>query len=153
MAAFKFKLESVLKQRAALEDAAQRDLAKVMRQRMILHNQLRSMNQTLTNSRGELTDGLQGRVDMDSVARFARYSGQVNIRAQTLVRSLAGVEKQVESARKKLIEATRQRQAIEKLRNKHHDEWKLLRDRREAAELDEIGVGQYAHRMMAESNS
>lgn len=153
MAAFKFKLESVLKQRAALEDAAQRDLAKVMRQRMIFHNQLRSMNQTLTASRGELTDGLQGRVDMDSVARFARYSGQVNIRAQTLVRSLAGVEKQVESARKKLIEATRQRQAIEKLRDKHHKEWKLLRDRREAAELDEIGVGQFAHRMMAESNS
>lgn len=153
MAAFKFRLEVVLKQRIALEDAAQRDLAKVLRQRMILHNQLRSMNETMTTARGDLTDGLVGQVDMDRVARFARYSGQVNVRAQALVQSLAGVERHVDIARSKLIEATRQRQAIEKLREKQFKQWKLERDRREAAELDDIGVGQYAHRMMAEMKS
>jgi len=115
MAKFRFKLEAVLRQRTIQEDIAQRDMAKVLRRRMILLDQLRSMNTTLTTSRRDLTDGLVGKVDMDRVARFARFSGQVNVRASALVQSLAGVEKQVESVRLKLVETTRARQAIEML--------------------------------------
>ena len=152
MAKFKFKLEAVLKQRQALEDVAQRELAKVMRQRMIMHDQLRTMQNTIVSSKRDLTDGLMGQVDMTSVGQFARYSVQVRQRAHGIVAQLANVERLVEAARLKLIEASRDRKVIDRLREKHYNKWLLEQQRREAAELDEIGTGQYAHRMMAETS-
>ncbi len=148
MAEFLFKLESVLQQRRTVEDQRQRDLAKVLRQRMILLDQLRAMQTTITQSKGDLKQGLVGKVDMGSVAQFARFSGQATARAHQIVAKLAVIERQAESARVQLVEAMRDRKAIERLREKQLRKWKTEQDRREAAMLDEIGVGQFAFRMM-----
>ena len=60
MSKFKFQFESVWVQRRAEEEKCQRHLAKVLRQRMILRDQLRQMQQTITQSKQDLTDGLTG---------------------------------------------------------------------------------------------
>ena len=148
MAEFLFKLEAVLQQRHTIEDQRQRDLAKVLRQRMILLDQLRSMQTTIIQSKTDLRTGLTGTVDMTRVAQFARFSGQATARAQAIVAKLATVERQAEQARLQLVEATQARKAIERLREKQHRKWKTEQDRREAAMLDEIGVGQYAFRLV-----
>lgn len=148
MAEFLFKLEAVLQQRRTIEDQCQRDLAKVLRQRMILLDQLRAMQSTITQSKTDLRDGLVGTVDMDRVSHFARYTGQTAIRAQAIVTKLASIERQANTARNHLIAATQARKAIERLREKQHRKWKTEQDRREAAMLDEIGVGQYAFRLV-----
>ncbi len=148
MAEFHFKLDMVLQQRRMVEDQRQRELAKALRQRMILLDQLRQMQVTITDSKRDLREGLVGVVDMTAVAQFARYSGQTTARAQAIVTKLASVEKQAEMNRLQLIEATQARKAIERLREKQYRKWKTEQDRREAAMLDEIGVGQFAFRLM-----
>ena len=148
MRQFKFNLEPVLRQRQAEEDACQRDLAKTLRQRMIIEGQLRSMQQTITASKNELTDGLVGAVDLDRVSHFARYSGQVRQRAMAFVTRLAAVEKQINAARRKLLDATHARRALELLRDKRYQLWKKEMDRKEAIELDEIAIQQYTRRGM-----
>jgi len=148
MVEFLFKLETVLQQRRNIEDQRQRDLAKVLRQRMILLDQLKATQGTISQSKGDLRSGLIGRVDMDRVAGFARYSGQATARAHAIVAKLATVERQAEAARAVLLEATRARKAIERLRDKQFRKWKTEQSRREAAMLDEIGVGQYAFRLV-----
>lgn len=143
MALFHFKFDLVLRQRQMEEDRCQRELAKVLRQRMIFQTQLRQMQETITTSKRGLASGLIGRVDLAQVASFARYSGQVAQRAQQLVLRLATLEKQIEQARQQLLRATRARQALELLRQRQYDRWRLEQERRERIELDEIAAQQF----------
>ena len=87
---------------------------------------------------------------MTLVCQFARFSGQSPVRAQQLVQRLAPLEKRVQAAQQRLIEAAKARKAIERLRELHHQRWQQEQDRREAAMLDEMGVGAFAFRLMTE---
>ena len=118
MPAFRFRFEIVLRHRTLIEDECQRDMAKVLRHRMILQDQLRLMQETIVDSKRQLGDGLIGRVDLDRVAQFARYSSQVAQRARDIVQKLVTAEKQIEIARQKLLKATRDRKALELLRDR-----------------------------------
>lgn len=148
MARFRFKFEAVLRVRRIAEDEAQRELAGRLRERMILATHLRNMQETIVSSRHDLAEGLRGQVNLDDVAGFARYSLQVRVRAQEIVLKLAGVEKTIEAARQRLIEATRRRKALELLEQRHRERWIAEADRREAALLDELAVQGYARKLM-----
>ena len=150
MAKFAFKLEPVLKQRQMLEDQKQRELAKLIRHRMIFHNQLRSIQSVLSDSKSQLTDGLVGEIDMTRVSQFARFSGQSQVRAQTIVRQLAGLESRIAEAQKQLVEAMRQRKALDLLRDKQYQAWKRTQLRREASRLDDLATQAYTRQVVME---
>jgi flagellar FliJ protein len=143
MAQFEFKLETLLEHRRQLEDEAQRDLARHMRERMILQNQLRTMQQTIVAAKRDLAGDLIGRVDLDRVSQFARYSGQTTQRAQAIVHRMSALERQVDLARQKLLAATRDRRAIELLRNRQYEKWRDAQQRKEAVQLDELATQAY----------
>lgn len=149
MQAFRFKLEPVLRQRRAVEDQCQRDLAKVLRNRMILQNQLRRMQETIIESKHALSDTLVGRVDLERVGRFSRYSGQVAHRAQTIVLEMHRLERQVAVARSRLGEAMRDRRAMELLRDRRYAQWRKQQQRREAVMLDETATQRYVRRELS----
>lgn len=138
MPRFIFTLEPVLDHRKRIEDQSQRELARHLRQQMILMDQLRQMQQTIRASKHDLADGLIGRVDMTRVSDFARYAGQTSIRAQQIVQRLAGLQQQIDAARQKLMEATRQRKALELLRDRRLAAWRQQEERRQTAELDDL---------------
>jgi len=148
MAKFRFRFETLLAHRRRIEDQRQRDLAKHLRTRMILVDQIRDMQETIRQSKQEMTDGLVGHVDLTRVGQFARYSGHAAARARQIVVRLASLEKQIEQARQALVEATRQRKALEKLREKHEAQWQYEQNRRETNELDELAVTRYARQAM-----
>lgn len=151
MARFKFKFDAVLRHRVAIEDGCQRDLAKELRQRMILEDQVRRMQQTIVESKRQLGDALVGEVQMQRIAGFARYSGQVAQRANSLVARLAVVEKQIDQARGRLVEATRGRKAIEILRDRHYQRWVREQDRRETVQLDDLALQAHGRKIAMES--
>ena len=144
MPSFTFPLEVVLQQRRMQEDQCQRELAKILRERMILLDQIRLMQTSITQSKSDLRTGLVGQVNVDAVSQFARFSAQTAVRARMLVTRLAGVERQAEASRGKLIVATKARKALERLREKQFTKWRQEQMRREGAMLDEIGVGRFA---------
>ncbi len=146
---FQFRLEPVLTQRRAQEESCQRDLAKSLRQRMILQDQLQKMQHTITQSKQQLADGLVGAVDVGRISEFTRYSGQVTQRAHAFVMKLAGVEQQIQATRNRLMEATRARKALELLRQQRYQQWKRIVERQEARQLDEIASMRYAYNMIA----
>lgn len=146
MAGFKFKLAPVLKVRQAEEDRCQRELAAIMRRRNTAHDRLRDMQQTIVESKHALSTGLVGEVNVSHIGQFARYSAQVRVRAQVLVRELAGIENEVSGARSRLIEATRARKALELLRDQQKARWEHEHRRREAVEMDELGTQSFIRR-------
>jgi len=149
MPAFVFKLEPVFRQRALIEDQRQRELAQVMRHQMIMMDQLRQLQQTISGSKQDLAGSLVGAVDLEAVAGFARFSGQTTQRAHSLVKKIAELEQQVAAARERLIDASRERQAIEKLKERQYEQWKQQRDRREAAVMDELAMQNFQNRQRA----
>ncbi len=152
MAGFKFQFAAVLKQKQIQEDTCQRDLAKLMRRKMIYEDQLRQIQRTLTDSKDELTGTLSGRVDMNRVGQFARYSGETTVRAHQIVRGLAELEGQISRSRDGLRVAMRERKAIELLREKQEKQWKQAMTKRQNAELDEMALQSFVRKASAEVN-
>lgn len=150
MAKFKFRYETVLRQRKNVEDQRQRELAQHLRGRMILENQLRQMQQTIRDSKQQIGTGLVGKVDLGGIGRVAQYSAQVRLRGQQIAVELAKRESQIVDARQRLLEATRQRKALELLRDKHHLAWVSEQNRRETVELDDLTNQRYARELSME---
>jgi|GEM_PF-4170087 len=75
---------------------------------------------------------------MASVRLQATASLSLETQTQRLAIELAGVLRRLEGARERLLEAARERQAVERLREKRRDSWLAQERRREAIEQDEI---------------
>jgi len=148
MSKFRFKFQTLLAHHRRVEDQRQRDLAQQLRTRMILQDQIRDMQDTIRDSKQSMADGLVGKVDLNRVGQFARYSGHAAQRARQIVIKLAALEKKVEEARQTLLEATKQRKALELLRDKHEAKWQYEQNRKETNELDELASTRYARRIL-----
>jgi flagellar export protein FliJ len=53
------------------------------------------------------------------------------------------IGRRIDAARAELLEATKAREAIDRLRQKQYDRWRQEQDRREARELDELGTQRF----------
>jgi len=140
MARFRFKLDPVLRQRRRMEDRLQRRLAESLRQHLAFETQLRTMQQTISDDKHDMSDALRGTVDVGRIRVHAAHVGQVTVRAQQIAVKLMHLHRQIERQRTELIEASRRRKAIERLRERRLHQWQRARERREAAELDELAT-------------
>lgn len=137
---FRFTLEPLLKARRMTEQGHQRIVAEIERQRMKLEDGLRRQQSNITLGRHELRDSLTGSIDVQSLRMHASCSMQQMRHAQRIVLELAGVHKRLEAARVELIEATKQRRAVELLRDRRFAEWQMAEKKRESAAIDELAV-------------
>lgn len=151
MARFVFPYQTLLRHRERVEDERQRELAEQMRLRLILTNHLQQMQQTVRDSRHDLGQSLVGRVDMSQVGQFAAYSARVTNAGHAMVRRLAEVEKNLVTARQRLLEATSQRKALELLRDRQQAAWQQDQNRREAATLDDLALQTHQRNLLEEA--
>lgn len=150
MQSFTFKYQAVLKQREAIEQARQRELAKLLHKRNAMFAQLREMQQTISASKREAAGGLVGKVDLSAIAGIARYSASCALQGNVLVREIAQLEIVVEQARNALVEASKNRKALELLRDRQRQAWELEQRRMEAKQLDEQTTQAYAAKVLTE---
>ncbi|WP_432799457.1 flagellar export protein FliJ [Poriferisphaera sp. WC338] len=148
MPRFAFKYETLLDHRRTIEEDRQRDVARLLRTKMIFEGELRKMQETIVTSKHALADGLVGAVDVRRIAEFAGYSSHVTVRGQNLVMKMAELENHLQTARGKLLDATKQRKALELLKEKQFDAWKYAENKKESAELDEIATQRYARKLV-----
>jgi len=147
MAKFTFKLEPLLAHRQRIEDERQRAMAQLLREKLILETQMRNHQQTISTDKRSMGDALVGHVDVDRIRRHAAHSGQVAVRLQQIAYRMYQLNQKVDESRRLLVEAMKQRKAVELLRDKQYKRWKAEQDRREARELDEIGTRMYVRQM------
>ena len=150
MPRFNFKYQAVFRQREAIEQQKQRAFAKLIHQRNAMFGQLREMQETISVSKHQAATGLVGQVDLDAIAGIARYSASCALRGNGLVREIAQLETLVEKAKSELMEAAKNRKALELLRDRQRQDWELEQRRMEAKQLDEQTTQAYAAKAMAE---
>lgn len=146
MAKFVFKLEPLLKARKRAEERHQLVVAGVERERLVLEEKLRRRQDEIGRSKETWRGSLVGRIDIASL-RLQAASALGSVRqAQQLVLQLAGVHQRLETARGALIEATKARRAIERLKERRFERWKADLEKAETARLDELATNGAARR-------
>jgi flagellar FliJ protein len=141
MAQFVFHLEALLRHRKNEERQRQRELAVFQANLNQLDAELRGLNDTAAATLADLrANRLVGKLDVQFLAAHRRYILSVQRKSITIAQKMTLVQRQLEDARLKLIEAARQRKMIEKLREKRHLEWLANQNHREFLEADDIGM-------------
>ncbi len=147
MARFIFQLQAVLDQRENEEGVKQRAVAVLERERMRLEQSIRDARDRLAHETEELRAllGAGGApVRLDSARAQASAGLRLHGEAQRHVLTLAGVHRRLEAARAELLEASKRRKAVQLLRDRRYEEWRIAQNRRENAEIDELAVMRHA---------
>lgn len=140
MPTFRFELEPLLTARRQTEKSRQRAVAVIEQERQHIEVSLRAHQQQIHDSKHSMRSGLIGVVDAEQLRWLAAATMLQMREAQRLVLQLAGVHRRLEQARNELIEASRQRRAVELLRERRFEEWKAAQEKIETDAIDELAV-------------
>ena len=140
MSKFIFALEPLLCARRAEEEAAQRVVADIQRERYDMEDRIRRKQQAITIGKSQQNKSLTGVLDMSMLRGHAVSTLRLMRDAQRIVLELAGLHKRLEVARNKLLEHTRRRRVVEMLREKRLEKWKWTQEKIEREALDELAV-------------
>ena len=151
MAKFVFRLEPLLTARRYAEQDARRVVAVLERERIGFQDELRRHQQQIMSDKQQMRGSMTGSLDMRSLRQSAGVTLHAIRKAQQLVLKLAGVSQRMESARAELRKTMTRRRAIELLREKRFDQWKIVQSKAEIAALDELAVGRAARRTDSET--
>jgi flagellar FliJ protein len=147
---FEFRLEGVLRHRQNIERNCQRDLAVVQSHMQQLQGELKALDAVSQQATSDLRGSrLTGRLDMNFLAAHRRFMAASQRKAMGLVQKMALVQRQIDEARGKLMEAAKQRKIMQKLREKRLARWLEDQQRHEAAGLDEVGM-QISYRQLSD---
>lgn len=138
MARFVFKLEGVLRHRERIEQDRQRELAIVQADMVQLQNELRAFNGEVQRNVAAARGQLVGKLDMGYLAAHRRYMLGMQRKVHDLAQRMAAQQQRVDEARRSLVEATKQKKILEKLRERQQERWAAEQNRREAGALDEL---------------
>jgi flagellar FliJ protein len=139
MAKFRFKLDAVLRHRTMIEQQRQRALAALETERLRLESVIRMCQEALEHERAEMRGRLSA-ADLQGARWQAGASMRLIARAQRAAIELAGVFKRIAAAREELLAAARRRKAVELLKERRYEEWRVDQSRRELAAVDELAV-------------
>jgi len=138
---FIFKLETVLDLRRQAEKEQQRAVAKIQQQIEHLRRQIQQTQQAISQQHRALSaDKLIGRLDLSYITHEKRFVGNLQLLLVQTFQQLVAREQEMVGARAKLLEAAKARKVIEKLREKQFFRWRQEQDRKESAQLDELGT-------------
>ncbi len=137
MARFRFRLERIRKLRKREEDTVARELGELLGRRALILREIddcQGRRRSLMTRRGDLQTG---EVDVPAVSHNAIQleavgRGEVHLRGK-----LGQLEKEISRKREALLERSRKRKALDKLRERQEYEHRVEEDRQEIKEADD----------------
>src|SRR5688572_9817014 len=141
MPKFVFQLDAVLRHRKMIEEQRQRELGAVQTVMAAMGAELRSIDEAAKDVADEVRNNrLTGTLDMTFLAAHRRYLLAMQRKAVALAQRMAAQQQLVDSARRQLAEAAKQRKIIEKLKERQHERWKFEQSRKELEQLSEVNM-------------
>ena len=145
-ARFRFGLERVRELRAHDEDRAKEAFAASLTQRMRGAALLAAASQQLDEAQATRREGSAEATGQDLVSMQA-YLDRVEQSRRDAARELEQTEDAVAARRRALTEASRRRQALDRLKERRAAEYAAEEARRESARLDEIALSAHVRRI------
>jgi flagellar FliJ protein len=138
---FRFRLEPLLRLRLSERDQRRADLAKALRALEVLRADLVKIEA----EHQEIADRARilrapGGADVDALLATHRYEVLLAAKRRQVRDQIVQVEGECERRRLMLVEADRHLRVLEKLRERREAEHQRMAERREAKQLDEVGI-------------
>ena len=150
MRKFRFRLATLLKIREAARDERHARLAQAYEAEETLKGRKTDLEEQRVGLRQRFHEAAQpGPVDLDQLVESHRYEMVVMAEEQVLVDQMKLIGEEIERRRGALVEADREVQVLERLREKQQNRHREEAMRQEMKELDEI-AGQLARRTKTE---
>ena len=144
MSGFKFRLESIRRFYESQRDAKRADLAQayealevVQKQRENIYHQVQQLKETVREQQAD------GCVDVEWLLQNKRYEHHLMSDNYQLAAQERAVAEEAERRRQELVDADRLLKAMDRLREKHFEEYQIEENRRENKQLDEAGALQF----------
>ncbi len=135
-----FKLQSVLNYRQSLEDQAQQALAESLEQQHVLTAQIEAQHQELRHQDQLLKRQQEQGMTVAEMLLFENRIAYCRRRCDELQQQRLDLQERIEQQRQQLLQAARERQVMEKLKEKQQAAYRQELERKERAELDEISL-------------
>ncbi|MCL2026103.1 MAG: flagellar export protein FliJ [Leptospirales bacterium] len=145
---FKFKLQRLLDIRETKEVEIKNELSAVVGRQ----NVERARQEQLRGRMSELTGRLRaewvdGRIDSTSVILYARFEEQAIRAIEASDKKIAAIQPEVDAIRERLIEASKEKKIVEKLKERRQKEYDIWLNRQIIKENDDINQKIHARRM------
>jgi flagellar FliJ protein len=136
---FRFRLERVLQHRRREVDARSRDVAEALNHVQRAQDRRESVARDLQRHRHEGARQRLGHLDAGALQRLATWQDELSSRVRACEEAVADARAALATAQARLQQAWRDREVLERLRDRQRDEWRHEQARRERRALDEIG--------------
>lgn len=138
-----FSMEPVLRYRQQLEDEARRKLFTSLEKEEKIRNELNRLLEQLSTLYTDLSNERTHGTTVDRLLLFERSIVLQQEQIGSLQTALEDQERVVERRRRHLLQASQDKKALEKLKERQNLAYKKYRDKKENAMLDEIAVLRY----------
>ncbi len=142
---YQFDLESVLKYRKGLEDRLVREFGELMSALKEAENNLRDLQDSLKATAGSLADEEREGISAKKAALYSASMRGFRARIADQERLVAELKKGIEQSRQKVVEASRERKVVEKLKEKDKKRYSEDLRKKELKEMDDV-AGKKHHR-------
>ena len=144
MAAFQFRLATLLKLRESERRQRQIESAQALEAERILQRQAEAVANDIALAKAKLREASSpGELPVDSLLEFQRYTLQLTAQALVVAEQMSTLRAEVERRRQVLIEADRTVRTLEKLRDQQAATFRLEAETRERKMFDEIAQQQF----------
>jgi len=143
---FIFKLQSVLEYRINLEEKIHNEFSEKKRELDTQRLRMKSLINERNNLIAEMRNMQHKPLPADDFAVYLSYVEQVRINEKMQKIVIHQVKEQVESKRKELLEAVKKRKIMEKLKQRHGEEYNNNLRNLEQKASDEMSVLKFGRR-------
>ncbi|MCR4438154.1 MAG: flagellar export protein FliJ [bacterium] len=147
MKAFRFSLQRVLDARKHKEDLRKRQLAAAKEAELEERERLSSLEQQSQEVRSELGCHVGRVVRASEMAMYYTYSQQLERHIAQQQQAVTQAALKVQERREELLASSKEKKALEKLKEKAKDRHTVEAGREEQAHLDEAAARLYARRV------
>lgn len=143
MAAFTFRLATLLRLRESIRDQRRQDLAQALRAEELLRREQQRVEDELR----QLTERARqaaapGEVHVDTLLEAERFELVLLARRRLLASQQETLQAEIQRRRAALVEANRQVQVLQRLRQRQAERHRQEENRREVLALDEVAQRQ-----------
>lgn len=140
MKRFNFKLDKVLGYRGVVEEEKKRLFAEAQRAIATQREQIRIIEAEISKQMAELRARCVENVDVKDVVARRLYTSYLQSALDLANETLATMRRQLEVRRKELVQASKEKKVLERVRERRFGEYTYETDREEQKFIDELGV-------------
>lgn len=136
--AFKFRLQKVLELKKQKEDVLKKELADLLNKKKELFLQRNSLAKEKEKNLSALENNLSTLFIIEEILAYFSFIEVLDKKIEEIIEFLKMLEKEIKQAREKLIQASKEKKVLIKLKGRKEKEWNIAENRKEQKFFDEV---------------